>query len=195
VRESTSHFATLASRINAARRIIGDNGERQRLIRTIIGKGVRFVGAVREQRVTGEPVAASILPRFSIVVLPFTNISNGARRFRHRSAGHSLASAHQSAEHYLRGRSVRRVLGRFASRPPIAPCATGRMAPHNDLWHSGEGAGRRARSRARCRSSRGQESGGADHPLPQGLPRNKFGTRIGTRRRNTAWYGTGLPRC
>jgi DNA-binding winged helix-turn-helix (wHTH) protein len=68
--------STLASRINAARRIIGDNGERQRLIRTIIGKGVRFVGAVREQRVTGEPVAASISPRLSIVVLPFTNLSN-----------------------------------------------------------------------------------------------------------------------
>jgi TolB-like protein len=68
--------STLASRINAARRIIGDNGEQQRLIRTIIGKGVRFVGAVREQRATGEPVAASISPRLSIVVLPFTNLSN-----------------------------------------------------------------------------------------------------------------------
>jgi len=68
--------STLASRINAARRIIGDNGEQQRLIRTMIGKGVRFVGAVREQRATGEPVAASISPRLSIVVLPFTDLSN-----------------------------------------------------------------------------------------------------------------------
>ena len=39
--------STIASRINAARRVVGDNGEQQRLIRTIIGKGVRFVGAVR----------------------------------------------------------------------------------------------------------------------------------------------------
>ena len=36
--------ATLASRINAARSAIGDNGEDQRLIRTILRKGVRFVG-------------------------------------------------------------------------------------------------------------------------------------------------------
>jgi TolB-like protein len=68
--------STIATRINAVRRVIGDNGEQQRLIRTIIGKGVRFVGAVREQRATGEPVAASISPRLSIVVLPFTNLSN-----------------------------------------------------------------------------------------------------------------------
>jgi DNA-binding winged helix-turn-helix (wHTH) protein len=42
--------STLASRINAARRSIGDTGEQQRLIRTIIGKGVRFVGTAREAR-------------------------------------------------------------------------------------------------------------------------------------------------
>jgi len=40
--------STLASRINAARRAIGDNGERQRLIRTIIGRGLRFTGTVIE---------------------------------------------------------------------------------------------------------------------------------------------------
>jgi DNA-binding winged helix-turn-helix (wHTH) protein len=42
--------STLASRINAARRAIGDTGEQQRLIRTVIGKGIRFVGEVREQQ-------------------------------------------------------------------------------------------------------------------------------------------------
>src|SRR5690242_12058789 len=41
--------ATLSSRINAARTAIGDDGDRQRLIRTIPRKGFRFVGAVREQ--------------------------------------------------------------------------------------------------------------------------------------------------
>jgi DNA-binding winged helix-turn-helix (wHTH) protein len=40
--------STLASRINAAGRAIDDNGERQRLIRTIIGRGVRFTGTVIE---------------------------------------------------------------------------------------------------------------------------------------------------
>src|SRR5229473_5065367 len=43
------------------------------------------------------------------------------------------------------------------------------MGPHDHLWHFGEGTRRRARGRARRRSSHGQESGGADHPLPQGL--------------------------
>jgi DNA-binding winged helix-turn-helix (wHTH) protein len=44
--------STLASRINAARRAIGDTGAQQRLIRTIIGKGVRFVGQARERQDT-----------------------------------------------------------------------------------------------------------------------------------------------
>src|SRR5215472_2263574 len=36
--------STLASRVNAARRAIGDTDEQQRLIRTMLGKGFRFVG-------------------------------------------------------------------------------------------------------------------------------------------------------
>src|ERR1051325_6892297 len=43
--------STLASRINAVRRVVGDSGEKQRLIRTTIGKGIRFVGSVQEQSV------------------------------------------------------------------------------------------------------------------------------------------------
>ena len=38
--------STLTSRINAARRALGDSGEEQRLIRTVARKGFRFVGAV-----------------------------------------------------------------------------------------------------------------------------------------------------
>jgi DNA-binding winged helix-turn-helix (wHTH) protein/pimeloyl-ACP methyl ester carboxylesterase len=41
--------STLTSRINAARKAVGDNGERQELIRTVPRKGVRFVGEVREE--------------------------------------------------------------------------------------------------------------------------------------------------
>ena len=41
--------STLATRINAARSAIGDDGESQRLIRTLPRKGVRFVGEVREE--------------------------------------------------------------------------------------------------------------------------------------------------
>src|ERR1700744_5934138 len=38
--------STLPSRINAARKAVGDSGEAQKLIRTVARKGVRFVGAV-----------------------------------------------------------------------------------------------------------------------------------------------------
>jgi len=44
----TMSESTLASRVNAARRAVGDTGEQQRLIRTIHGRGFRFVGAIRE---------------------------------------------------------------------------------------------------------------------------------------------------
>ena len=83
--------ATLSSRVNSARAAIGDNGEDQRLIRTLPRKGVRFVGAVQEEpdpkpsRSPAEPaletVLESVKPRMadpqgpSIAVLPFTNMS------------------------------------------------------------------------------------------------------------------------
>jgi TolB-like protein len=69
--------STLASRINAVRRVIGDNGREQRLIRTVIGKGIRFVGPVREQGAAdnaGETLDAET-HQPSIAVLPFTNLS------------------------------------------------------------------------------------------------------------------------
>jgi DNA-binding winged helix-turn-helix (wHTH) protein/alpha-beta hydrolase superfamily lysophospholipase len=41
--------STLATRINAARRAIGDDGTAQRLIKTVARKGFRFTGDVREE--------------------------------------------------------------------------------------------------------------------------------------------------
>jgi TolB-like protein len=78
--------STLASRINAARTAIGDNGEDQRLIRTLLRKGIRFVGAVREEQkpeaagvtaiVAEKPEGPLSLPdRPSIAVLPLANMS------------------------------------------------------------------------------------------------------------------------
>ncbi len=49
--------ATLSSRIMAARRAIGDNGKGQRLIRTVQGRGFRFVGDVKQRGVPEETPA------------------------------------------------------------------------------------------------------------------------------------------
>ena len=73
--------ATIASRVNAARAAIGDNGEEQRVIRTMLRKGFRFVGVVREElkdaTATAERSTESPdLPASpSIAVLPFQNMS------------------------------------------------------------------------------------------------------------------------
>ena len=77
--------SALATRINAARAAVGDSGEAQRLIKTLLRKGVRFVGEVREQRepaaedssdVAAEPTRAPLaLPdKPSIAVLAFANM-------------------------------------------------------------------------------------------------------------------------
>lgn len=50
--------ATLSSRIKSARRALGDDGSAQRLIRTIHGRGFRFVGEA-EEVVLAAPVAGS----------------------------------------------------------------------------------------------------------------------------------------
>jgi TolB-like protein len=80
--------SALASCISAARAAIGDSGERQRLIKTLPRKGVRFVGAVGENAPgdfkprameslpDGRSHPPSILDRPSIAVLPFQNISS-----------------------------------------------------------------------------------------------------------------------
>ena len=72
--------AALTTRINVARSAIGDNGEEQRLIKTLPRKGFRFIGAVCEEpgSVSQVPVDKPIdLPdKPSIAVLPFTNLSD-----------------------------------------------------------------------------------------------------------------------
>ena len=87
--------STLTSHINAVRKAIGDNGEDQRLIRTVARKGFRFVGEIEEEHAPPKPVArtadhetdqaepiraraapALTLPDApSIAVLPFQNLS------------------------------------------------------------------------------------------------------------------------
>jgi DNA-binding winged helix-turn-helix (wHTH) protein len=77
--------SNLTTRINAARKAIGDSGQEQRLIRTISRKGFRFVGVVSiaAENATREVPARTATTRIplplpdkpSIAVLPFDNIS------------------------------------------------------------------------------------------------------------------------
>lgn len=84
--------STITSHINAVRKAVGDNGEEQRLVRTIARKGFRFVGEVEQIGETPQPIGsgavepiasqAAELPsalllsdKPSITVLPFQNLS------------------------------------------------------------------------------------------------------------------------
>ena len=72
--------STLDTRLNAARSAIGDSGGTQHMIKTLPRKGVRFVGAVREQQALTKPagvqeVVYTLPDKPSIAVLPFTNMS------------------------------------------------------------------------------------------------------------------------
>jgi TolB-like protein len=82
--------STLTTRINAVRRVVGDSGGKQKLIRTIARKGLRFIGAVhihpegqgvRTPGRTAEdlrersPFALPLTDRPAIAVLPFTNMT------------------------------------------------------------------------------------------------------------------------
>jgi DNA-binding winged helix-turn-helix (wHTH) protein len=59
--------STLTSRINAARKALGDSGEEQKLIRTISRKGLRFVGTVVTEAIGIEPAHATGSPSDAIV--------------------------------------------------------------------------------------------------------------------------------
>jgi TolB-like protein/Tfp pilus assembly protein PilF len=85
--------STLTSRINAARRAIGDSGSEQKLIRTIARKGFRFVGSVVRSTAVPDDVVARpagqaspqtpelpLPDRPAIAVLPFTNMSDEAEQ-------------------------------------------------------------------------------------------------------------------
>jgi TolB-like protein len=67
--------STLTSRINAARRAIGDTGQTQRLIRTSVRKGIRFVADVADARPDALPNLAPPQGRPSIAVMPFHNLT------------------------------------------------------------------------------------------------------------------------
>jgi TolB-like protein len=87
--------STLNSRVSAVRHAIGDDGEQQRLIRTLPHKGYRFIGLVQEpseaskdgvqgcrDAIQSAPWRASPASRdkVSILVFPFANLSADAEQ-------------------------------------------------------------------------------------------------------------------
>jgi hypothetical protein len=79
-----------------------------------------------------------------------------------------VAEAVAAVKRYFEGKETD--FSRFLCRG-----AAGRMGPHDHLWRSGKGTRRRTGSCARCRPGHGQQSGRADHPLPQGLSGRRQG--------------------
>src|SRR5579863_10244803 len=72
--------SALFNRVNAARSAIGDTGARQRLIKTLPRRGLRFVGVVREDECGAaeagpHQLAPGVADKPSIAVLPFVNLS------------------------------------------------------------------------------------------------------------------------
>lgn len=69
--------ASIASRIRSVRQAVGDDGDRQSIIRTIHGRGYRFIGEVRnpDANPSGPPPGAPDLSQPSIAVLPFQALS------------------------------------------------------------------------------------------------------------------------
>ena len=78
--------SALTSRIKSARRVLGDSGKAQQFIKTIYGKGFRFIADVRFTHSvsmvlpgngTEKPdVAIELSQRPSISVLPFRNLAD-----------------------------------------------------------------------------------------------------------------------
>ena len=71
--------STLTSRINAVRKAVGDNGDEQRLIRTIARKGIRFVSAVDEAAKSNEVAVAQKPTRSPQHEIHFCTASDGVR--------------------------------------------------------------------------------------------------------------------
>ncbi len=80
--------STLSTRINAARKALGDSGEAQRLIKTMARKGFRFTGTVTEHKKSGDAASspAAALPQQEV---HFCTASDGVR-IAYASAGQGV---------------------------------------------------------------------------------------------------------
>jgi TolB-like protein/class 3 adenylate cyclase/Flp pilus assembly protein TadD len=76
--------AALSSQIKAARKVLGDDGSSQHMIRTVHGRGFRFIGPIENAIPTsaadpdddaGSKALAAIAMKPSVAVLPFANLN------------------------------------------------------------------------------------------------------------------------
>jgi DNA-binding winged helix-turn-helix (wHTH) protein/tetratricopeptide (TPR) repeat protein len=117
--------SALTTRINAARRAIGDDGRRQRLIHTLHGRGFRFVGKV-EEREPPPRRSRALVDSVTLRVAPFT--THGGRDER--------GLAEEIAEHVVVALSRYTWLRVTAAAPTTASdaryCVTGSVHGRGD---------------------------------------------------------------
>jgi formylglycine-generating enzyme required for sulfatase activity/DNA-binding winged helix-turn-helix (wHTH) protein len=113
--------STLASRINWARRAIGDDGENQRLIRTLPRKGFRFVGEACEQGPAPEKHTAGLLDAASGNGTMVSELWRSSRPYR------GLAAMEEKDSDYFfgRDRETVEVLIGLATEPGRLPLLLG----------------------------------------------------------------------
>jgi DNA-binding winged helix-turn-helix (wHTH) protein/pimeloyl-ACP methyl ester carboxylesterase len=66
--------SALTSRINAARKALGDDGQQQRLIRTAVGRGIRFVGTIEGASDSTDALPHAAIPKPTVT---FCRTSDG----------------------------------------------------------------------------------------------------------------------
>ena len=176
--------STLTSRINAARKAVGDSGEDQKLIRTVARRGLRFVGARAHERPDGGDAAPASDRRRTrpasgrsrpAAARPARHRRAALRQHERRSGAGILLRRHQRGHHdravqaalVLRDRAqlLLRLQGQGGRRQ------AGRRGARRRLRGRGQRAqGRRARAdrgAAQRRRHRQPDLGGALRPRPR----------------------------
>ena len=132
--------SAISSRIKSARQLLGDDGEAQRLIRTVHGKGFRFVGDVSvEAEIAAPRLNDRAACKPSIAVLPFactdprlSIVSDGVPHdlIVGLSRLHSLTVIARGSSFRFRGRSVD--LAQVGAILDVGYCLTGTVYSAGD---------------------------------------------------------------
>lgn len=150
--------AALSSRIRSVRKAIGDDGGAQRLIRTVHGKGFRFVGAVSdgagvapsgassdaESLLRDSATAAPDHTRPVIAVLPFVNLSDDAEQAYFSAAVMADIVANLSKHRWLNVIARNAMVGRDGK-----PVAVRRLVDELGVMYVVEGSVRRVAEQIR----------------------------------------------